>query len=372
MAPHTAPHATVQEFDPQRHLPQLKHLGELGRSWTREAPAANARLLTISLVSGTVTGAALLTARSAGSYVKIAGLLSVDAATRERLIHEVLDYAGQQNLACVKWEIWGADSALAEMAEKTGFEALPAPRSAVERGSLADQESLIPSAGYVHWLHPASYLRTNHYRQSENFTCAAVAALAAHGETSRIGELDELRTAELTLWRQATNFMACEPIGLGLAIAQRWPEHSVAVSLDTEQPVIVDYYPEAERGWRGILQADSRRRAKETGLPLTKARVEISQIREAVGDGARVLLLVSLQQMLGYDVPHWVLCHGSAGSADHPVLVIDDSWVNEDSAESWVDVACLPIAHRALDEMSCLEADGYRAALTLNTKQSSL
>ncbi len=364
-AQHTAPHATVQDFDPQHHPQQLRHLGPVLGPWERETAAANARLLTIESSAGTITGAALLTARSTGSYVKIAGMLALDAPTGEQVIRAVLNYAHQQDLACVKWENWTQDPTLAALAEQTGFQALPAPRCAM------DDPASSPRAGYVQWLHPASYLRTSHYQQSENFTCAAVAALAAHGETTSIAALDDLRTSELVLWRQATNFMACEPIGLGLAVAERWPETSVTVSLDTDKPVIVDYYPEAERSWRGILQAESRRRAETTGLPLATTRLEITQIREAVSNGARVLLLVSLQQMLGFDVPHWVLCHGTAGSAENPVLVLEDSWVNDRSGETWVDVTCLSVPIQELDTMSCLEADGYRAALILTARNTS-
>lgn len=359
MTHHPALRARIQDFDPDYHPAQLKHLGSMTGPWEPEIPAANTRLLTIQFSDAVIVGAALLTARSAAAYVKIAGLLARDAATREDTIRAVLDYARGQDLACVKWEIWTQDPRLAALAERTGFQALPAPRCAAQASVST------PPAGYVHWMHPASYLRTAHYQQSENFTCAAVAALAAHEETTSIAVLDQLRTAELLLWRQATNFMACEPVGLGLAIAERWPASSVRVSLDTDKPVMVDYYPEAERGWRGILQAESHRRAKVTGLPVTATRLAISEIKEAVANGDRVLLLVSLKQMLGYDVPHWILCHGTAGSKEHAVIIIDDSWIDADSGESWVDATCLPITGQELDAMSCLETDGYRAALIL-------
>ncbi|MGO2777370.1 MULTISPECIES: peptidase C39 family protein [Actinomycetes] len=359
MAQCSTPYTKIQNFDPEHHPAQLRHLGPTSGPWERGIAAANAQLLTIQSAGATVFGAAMLSARSATAYVKISGILARDAQTYKKLVHAVLDYAREKDLACVKWESWTDEPWLDELAEHTGFRPLPTPRC------TTDGSAPSPPFGYVHWLHPARYLRTAHYQQSENFTCAAVAALAAHGETSGIETMDRLRTAELLLWRQATNFMACEPLGLGLAIAERWPASSVQVSLDTDKPVIVDYYPEVERSWRGILQAESRRRAEATGLPVTSTRMEISQIHEAVNQGDQVLLLVSLQQMLGYDVPHWILCHGTAGSAEHPVILIEDSWVDVSSAESWVDATCLPITFQELDAMSCLEEDGYRAALIL-------
>jgi len=75
--------------------------------------------------------------------------------------------------------------------------------------------------------------------------------------------------------------------------------------------------------------------------------------------------LVSLDKMLGFDVPHWVLCHGVTGTAKNPVLVIEDSWVNQSSSESWVDATCLPVVPEELDVMSVLESQRYRAALVL-------
>ncbi|HJX79291.1 peptidase C39 family protein [Glutamicibacter sp.] len=359
MAQRSAQYTRIQDFDPEHHPAQLRHLSSVPGPWESRVATVNARLLTIQSSDATVTGAALLTARSAAAYVKISGILARDAATYEELVRAVLDYAKEKDLACVKWEGWTEEPWLADLAEQMGFQSLPAPRG------TADGSASIPRFGYVHWLHPACYLPTAHYEQSENFTCAAVAALAAHGETTSIATMDRLRSVELLLWRQATNFMACEPVGLGLAIAERWPASRVQVSLDTDKPVIVDYYPEAERSWRGILQAESRRRAEATGLPVTSKRMEISQIHEAVSQSARVLLLVSLRQMLGYDVPHWILCHGTAGSTEKPVIIIDDSWIDAPSGESWVDVTCLPIPLQELDSMSCLEADGYRAALIL-------
>jgi len=359
MTHQTADDTTVQDFDPSLHLKQLRHLGELGNAWERDLSSSNARVLTVHSEAGTINGAALLTARSVGSYVKISGILASDAATRTKVLDEVLSYAQRQELACVKWELWAENSELTALAMNTGFRRLPTPRRATDSANTS------PVAGYVYWLHPAQYLQTPHYQQSESFTCAAVAALTAHEETTSIQGLDQLRIAELLLWRQATNFMACDPVELGLSIADRWPSGTVSVCLDTNKPVMLDCYPEAEHDWRGILQAQSRLRAESTGLPVTTKRLQVAEIDDLIAHGARVLLLVSLQKMLGFDVPHWVLCHGTAGSAHNRVLVLEDSWVNESSAESWVDATCLPLPIQEVDLMSSLETDGYRAAVVV-------
>lgn len=359
MSQHTAPVVAVQDFATSCHEDRLKHLGPLDDAWERGSSASSAQVLTVQAADGTVTGGALLTARSAGAYVKISSVRARTATHREQVVREVLDYARQQGLACIKWEIWTENTDLPALAEDLGFQRLPAPRRTAQTACPA------PVAGYVHWLNPAQYIKSPHYQQSENFTCAAVAALAAHQETSKIESLEKLRIAELVLWRQATNFMACEPIELGLALTRRWPQSLVSVWLDTDQPVMVDYYSQTERDWRGILQGQSRLHAEAAGLAMHAKRLDMSQISDAVANGAQVLLLVSLEKMLGFDVPHWILCHGIAGTAQSPVLIVEDSWVNQSSSESWVDATCLPIGLQELDAMSVLEEGSYRAALVL-------
>jgi len=359
MSQHTAPDVIVQDFATSCHEDRLKHLGPLDDAWKRGLSASSARVLTVQAADGTVNGGALLTARSAGAYVKISSVLARTAAHREQVIRGVLDYARQQGLACIKWEMWTEYPELFALAEDLGFQRLPAPRRTGQTACPA------PLAGYVHWLNPVQYIQSPHYQQSESFTCAAVAALVAHQETSKIDSLEKLRIAELALWRQATNFMACEPIELGLALTQRWPQSLVSVWLDTDQPVMVDYYSQTERDWRGILQRQSRLRAETAGLAMHAKRLEMSQISDAVANGAQVLLLVSLEKMLGFDVPHWILCHGIAVTAQSPVLIVEDSWVNHGSSESWVDATSLPITLQELDAMSVLEDGRYRAALVL-------
>ncbi len=125
-----------------------------------------------------------------------------------------------------------------------------------------------------------------------------------------------------TLWREATNFPVCEPVGLGVAVRRARPACPVAVHLDTDGPVLVDHHPQSEQEWRADLQRMSREDAARTGVPVDPRPLTAGEIREAVGRGERVLLLVSLARMQGFDVPHWVLCHGAVPDA----LVIEDPW----------------------------------------------
>ncbi|MFD3976781.1 peptidase C39 family protein [Streptomyces cyaneofuscatus] len=290
-------------------------------------------------------GAALLTARPGTAYVKIVDAVGdVPAA-----VGAVLSYAYEQGLAQVKWEGWTAS---AEDAAAAGFAPLRLPLT-------HRQEVDEPGAGYVRWLdgcgegvaEPPPY-----YRQSTSFTCGAVTALAAqaHAGVAAWESLD--REAELTLWRDATNFAACEPVGLGVAVRRRWASSPVEVLLDTEEPVLLDHLSGDEREWRAVLQRASRAEAGRLGVPVEARRLSMAGIREAVGRREHVLLLVSLATMQGFDVPHWVLCHGAVPGA----VVVGDPWFNTAAGESWVDAYLLPVADEALDAMSVVGREGGR------------
>ncbi|MEE2060742.1 peptidase C39 family protein [Rhodococcus artemisiae] len=171
------------------------------------------------------------------------------------------------------------------------------------------------------------------------------------------------RTAELTLWREATNFFACEPFGLGVATSRRWPDAGVTIVLDTTEPVMLGSFTEEERGWRSALQRASREEAASLGIPIDGDRISLSEIREALSSGESVLLLITLDAMLGIDVPHWVLCHGTVPGA----VVIEDPWVSDNIGETWVDSHLLPVHDYALDEMSLIDGARYRGAVRIGS-----
>lgn len=171
------------------------------------------------------------------------------------------------------------------------------------------------------------------------------------------------RTTEL--WRDATNFPACEPVGLGVAVRRRGTASPVEVFLDTDQPVLLAHLPEPEREWRAVLQRASRTEAGRVGVPVTTRRLSLTRVREAVQSREQVLLLVSLAAMQGYDVPHWVLCHGAVPGA----VVLEDPWFRAAAGETWVDAHLLPVPDASLEAMSLLTEDGarFRGAVRVGT-----
>ncbi|MFT9670233.1 peptidase C39 family protein [Streptomyces rhizosphaericola] len=293
--------------------------------------------------------AALVTARPGTAYVKIVDAVGdVPAAAGA-----VVSYAGEQGLVQVAWEGWTVS---AEDAAAAGFAPLRPPLTREGPGAGG------PGAGYVRWLVAEDVAEPAYYRQSTDFTCAAVTALVARAlaGAERWESLD--RAAELTLWRDATNFPACEPVGLGVAVRRRWPTASVEVFLDTDEPVLLDHLSGSEREWRAVLQRASRADARRSGVPVGGRRVSLVELREAIGRRERqVLLLVSLTTMQGFDVPHWVLCHGVVPGA----VVLEDPWCNAAAGESWVDAHLLPVPDASLDAMSLLGEDRVRGAVLI-------
>ncbi|MFD8581671.1 peptidase C39 family protein [Streptomyces californicus] len=308
--------------------------------------------------------AALVTARPGTAYAKIVDAVGdVPAAASA-----VVAYAEEQGLVQVVWEGWTVSG---EDAAAAGFAPLRPPLPG------GTDEPAGPRTGYVRWTAGEGVAEPAYYRQSTHFSCGAVTALLAQVRAGVVRPESLDREAELTLWRDATNFPACEPVGLGVAVRRRWPSSSVEVFLDTEEPVLLDHLDGDEREWRAVLQRASRTDADRLGVPVHGRRLSLAELREAVaGSGTaeareavagrdaaeareafagpgrcrHVLLLVSLATMQGFDVPHWVLCHGAVPGA----VVVEDPWFNTAAGETWVDAHLLPVADGSLDAMSLL------------------
>ncbi|MEU0446115.1 peptidase C39 family protein [Streptomyces tendae] len=293
------------------------------------------------------TAAALVSARPRTAYLKIVDAVGdVPAA-----VAAVLAHARRLGLAQVKWEGW---TARPEDAAALGFTPLTPPLTPLEEGAG-------PAAGHVRWLHGDVVAEPPYYGQTTHFTCGAVTALIAAAHAGMLPKEALDREAELTLWRDATNFPACEPVGLGVAARRAWPSSPVTVHLDVDRPVLLDHYSEDEREWRALLQRASRRQAEHVGVPVDPRHLSMTAIRSAIDRRENVLLLVSLAGMQGFDVPHWVLCHGTVPGA----VVIEDPWANGAVGDTWVDAHLLPVPDASLDTMATLSPDRFRGAVTM-------
>ncbi|MEV1022946.1 peptidase C39 family protein [Streptomyces sp. NPDC050264] len=350
MSPHT-PQSIVVPYEPDALPTQLIRLGhpEVWERWRAVDRSAHApHIVAVSGDSGEDwTAAALVTARPNTAYLKIVDAVGdVPAA-----VSAVVDHGRRRGLAQLKWEGWTASP---EDAAAAGFTALSPPLTQSE-GAAG------PDAGYVRWLCDGVVTEPPYYGQTTHFTCGAVTALVAqaHAGTLPWEALD--REAELRLWRDATNFFACEPVGLGVALHRAWPASPVTVHLDTDRPVLLGHYPENDQEWRALLQRASRTDAERERVPVDPRRLSLTAIRDAIGRREHVLLLLSLAGMQGFEVPHWVLCHGTVPGA----VVIEDPWANAATGDTWVDAHLLPVPDPSLDTMSVISPEDFRGAVTI-------
>ncbi|MEE2041357.1 peptidase C39 family protein [Nocardiopsis sp. CT-R113] len=353
--PDARDHGVVVPFDPTTPPAQLERIAParvLERWGAVDRSAYAPEIVAVPDDAGEGwAGAALVTARPRTAYTKIVDAVGdVPAA-----VEAVVAHARGRGHVQVKWEGWTVSAA---QAAALGFEPLRAPAGSEEDASR-------PRTGHVRWLGGGGAAEPPYYRQSTNFTCGAVVALIAQVYAGAVPGESLDRPAELTLWRDATNFPACEPVGLGVAVRRAWPSSPVTVFLDTDRPVLLDSYSEEEGEWRAVLQRASRADAAESGVPLDPHRLSLAAVRGAIARGDRILLLVSLDAMQGFDVPHWVLCHGAVPGA----VVIEDPWTNDTTGDTWVDAHLLPVSDSALDEMSAMGQDGYRGAVGIGTPQ---
>ncbi|WP_329071958.1 peptidase C39 family protein [Streptomyces sp. NBC_01429] len=353
MPPHrgTPVKSTVVPFEPDTLPTPLKRLvhHDVLERWRAVDRSAHAPHLVAvpGDDGGDWTAAALVTARPHTAYLKIVDAVGdVPAA-----VGAVVSHARHRGLAQVKWEGWTAS---AGAAAAVGFAPLRLPLARA-------RDAQGPGSGYVRWLSDGAVTEPPYYGQTTHFTCGAVTALIAQAHAGTLPEESLDRPAELTLWRDATNFPACEPVGLGVAVRRAWPSSPVTVFLDTDRPILLDHLPESEQEWRAVLQRTARTDAGRTGVPIDSHHLPMTAIRSAIGSREHVLLLVSLAGMQGFDVPHWVLCHGAVPGA----VVIEDPWANAAAGDTWVDAHLLPVPDASLDVMSTISPDRYRGAVVI-------
>lgn len=322
-------------------LEQLAPADVLSRWREPDRSQQNPRLVVTTDADGGWTGVALVSARPHTAYLKIVDVLG-DAAS------PVLEYAETLGAVKVVWEGWTLAQAPA------GFEPMLPPLP-------SGPGSTEPAQGYVRWLAEPQVRETRYYRQTTDFTCGAVSALTAAVQAGEIAPDGLDRDLEMTFWRDATNFPAIEPVGLGVAVQRDRPNSVVRVDLDTDEPVLLEHLSGSEQEWRAFLQQQSRTEAAALGLPVTTHRLGLPELTGIIRDGGAVLLLIDLTLMRGFGVPHWILGHGLAGES----VLTEDPHVSPAVGETWLDGHLLPIPVTELEAMAAVESRGRRGAVIL-------
>ena len=313
----------------------------------------------VALADDRIVAAVLTTRRPATLASKIAHVwFAADHEGADAALHGLLDAvltdATHRGDVAIKWQSLDG----VEPPARLGFTRLRAPYR-----SAAGTEGV---DGYVRWLRAVSHDEPPYYSQTSTFTCGAVAGLLASEirGSGGFGSGDHNRDRELDFWRRASNYPSCEPIGLAVALRESFADAAgtspVEVFLDSDGPVLLEAYPDGfDRSFREELQASSLRKALDSDIAVRRERVTVDEIAARLEAGELALLLIDLEPMFGFTVPHWVLAHAAADG----VVIIDDPWISATWGETWVDAHELPIAVADLDRMLAWGDEGYRGVV---------
>lgn len=254
--------------------------------------------------------------------------------------------------------------------EALGFRRDPDPVPSVESTRQGEPAGV---RGWSKWLGEAPRSTAPYYGQTTDVTCGAVTALmmfesAGAGAARFDADGDENQAREIAFWRTATNFPACEPVGLAVATAREITRTGAArtqprVVLSAPDLVLLEWFEKdaGELRLRTQLQRDSLRQAAELGLPIERRWIEAAEIRDLVAAGNDVFLLITLELLIADPTPHWILAHDVIGDS----IIVSDPWVESEHGETWVDTSALPIPLAGIDLITRWGDPEYRGVVVV-------
>lgn len=346
--------------------------------WRVEREFWRPRLLVARDASGTAVGAALTAGRPHTAARKIVDVLAADDEVWAALLGAARDDAPPVDAAhpspiAVHFEEHlahgGVSGARRDRLAALGFAPAPRPVPSIPSTRVGDPAEV---AAWSWWRGAVPARLAPYYGQTTEVTCGAVSSLMALEHLGSGGfdpeSLVANRAAEIAFWRRATNLPACEPVGLAVETAKAGAESGLVpglprVVLSATGPVLVEEFSadESERMLRIDLQQESLRQAEELGLPVERRWIEVAEIADLVRDGAQVLLLIDLTELVADPTPHWVLATDVVDGA----LVVSDPWVHYPNGETWVDAFALPIPLADVDLVTRWGDPAYRGVIVL-------
>lgn len=348
--------------------------------WDTERELWTPRTIIARDGSGSVLGAALTAARPLSAYRKVVDVVAEDDGVWEALVLAARDdlagAAGTEEHPRPLTVHFEEHLAIAPLTDarravltSAGFVAAGTPVPSVPSTRVDDAGGV---AAWSFWRGQAPARTAPYYGQTTDVTCGAVAALTAL-EQRGLGEFRaddgaENRAAEIAFWRRATNLPACEPIGLAVETAKLGADSGALptrprVFLSTPDPVFIEEFSDQpwEQELRIDLQLESLRQAEALGLPIERRWLEVDEIVSFVRDGAQVLLLIDLTELIADPTPHWVLATEVVGDA----LLVSDPWVQAENGETWVDAFALPLPFATIDRVARWGDPAFRGAIVL-------
>lgn len=332
--------------------------------WQRDRGPYNPRVWMLNSPTG--MAAALTSGRPNTRYTKLvelwsdggsAGAASAETAART-LLGQVIAASAERGDACLKWQL-PAHAELPAFASDLGFTAL--------RDPISSADGTQGVRGFALWHDSWPHEQLRYYGQTTMFTCGAVAAMTALShlglEPFADAEDEAARERELAFWRAATNFPACEPLGLAVAVHDAITESAspirLELHLDTTAPTLLEGYEGDERTFREQLQEQSRAEVASRGIQQHTDPLSIEQITERVAAGELAVLLIEEEPMHDVSTPHWVVAHSVKGDT----VLLNDPWITAQQGETWVDSHDLPVSVAVLDQMIAYGDPAYRGVI---------
>jgi len=202
------------------------------------------------------------------------------------------------------------------------------------------------------------------YAQTTPFTCGPSALLMALQSIDYSREPDRIQ--ELDIWREATTIYlttghgGCSAQGLALAAKARGVKVSILVS-DRSVPFLEGIRNEHKREVLTLVSENFQQRCDAEGVETRESQFSADELREALAEGCRVLLLISTYRMNRNKAPHWVWLV----AMDDQFAYINDPDVDEELDQVETDNLYVPVS---LDNFSAMVQYGrrrYMAAVLL-------
>lgn len=322
--------------------------GSLVARWA-SAGGVQQRTLWTAHDAGRLVGAALEVQRPHTASAKLAGVWADPGAragqVRDELLEAVVARAGERGIAVLKWEspdggFGGADPAA------HGFAVRPTPAWAAP---VVHGPGDVP-AGAERWLGGPPVPPVSYMRQTTDFTCGAVALMMGLEALDLAGDPD--RAEELAIYRAATTFRGCDPLGLSLAAVRRGADVSVIMS--TERAVLTEGADANQRELLDYVQADFRHRAAAAGVRIATAPYTGRDVAAALDRGSVVLVLIDQYPMHAEHAAHWILVHARTTTpTGEPAFVANDPWTDAlDLGETWLDACDLVLPGSTLETLA--------------------
>lgn len=332
--------------------------GTRGDRWRVDRGVYRPEVAVVRGEDSAIVAAILTSARPATAATKIVDLWFTDPVAAETLLTDLITSSRARGDVAVKWEIPDGVE-VPGLALRHGFGEMRSPWAAVGTEQVR---------GLVLWLTPITHDEPGYYAQTTLYTCGSVAALIAadaFGHGALRGDAGD-RDREIDFWRRASNYPACEPVGLAVALREQLGAQGVEVALDHDGPVLLENMKGFDYDFRAELQTESRRRAQALGMRLRRDRVSMAEISQRVAAGEFALLLIDEAPMHGETGPHWVVAHAAVDD----VVLLQDPWISVGDGETWVDTHDMPVRWAELDRLVRWSENAYRGVVFTGRRPS--